>query len=115
MPSSEAKACFGITQDRLTPSELIQAMLRAEIDLLWFGGIGTYVKASSESHAELGGEGLLRHHPGPADAERAHPGDAARRDRPALVRRHRHLCEGVVGEPCRARRRRPASASPRTG
>jgi glutamate dehydrogenase len=55
--SPEAKACFGIAQDRLTPSELIQAMLRAEIDLLWFGGIGTYVKSSQESHAEVGDRG----------------------------------------------------------
>ena len=34
--------------------ELIQAILKAPVDLLWFGGIGTYVKASYESHAEAG-------------------------------------------------------------
>ena len=34
--------------------ELISAMLKAEVDLLWNGGIGTYVKASSESNAEVG-------------------------------------------------------------
>ena len=39
---------------RLTPSELIGAVLRAPADLLWNGGIGTYVKASSESHADVG-------------------------------------------------------------
>ena len=38
----------------MTPSELIQLLLRAEIDLLWLGGIGTYVKSSEESHADVG-------------------------------------------------------------
>lgn len=38
----------------MTPNELIQAMLRAEVDLLWLGGIGTYVKAEDESHIEVG-------------------------------------------------------------
>ncbi|WP_207484717.1 NAD-glutamate dehydrogenase [Arenibaculum pallidiluteum] len=45
---------FGIERERVSPAELIQAMLRAQVDLLWFGGIGTYVKASSESGAEVG-------------------------------------------------------------
>jgi glutamate dehydrogenase len=38
----------------MTPAELIRAMLRAPVDLLWFGGIGTYVKASNESAADAG-------------------------------------------------------------
>ncbi len=38
----------------LTPAELIRAILRAPVDLLWNGGIGTYVKASTESHADVG-------------------------------------------------------------
>ncbi len=38
----------------LPPNELIRAVLRAPVDLLWNGGIGTYVKASDESHAEVG-------------------------------------------------------------
>ncbi|SKA03499.1 glutamate dehydrogenase (NAD) [Marinactinospora thermotolerans DSM 45154] len=42
----------GITS--LTPSELIRHILRAPVDLLWNGGIGTYVKASTESHAAVG-------------------------------------------------------------
>ncbi|WP_029010617.1 NAD-glutamate dehydrogenase [Azospirillum halopraeferens] len=50
----QIRACFGIDRDRVTPLELIQAMLRAEVDLLWFGGIGTYVKAAGESSAEVG-------------------------------------------------------------
>ena len=38
----------------MTPNELIRALLRAPVDLLWNGGIGTYVKAGSEMHAEAG-------------------------------------------------------------
>ena len=41
-------------RDTLTPNELIQAMLGAPVDLLWFGGIGTYVKAPDETHQEVG-------------------------------------------------------------
>ncbi|MFI4989279.1 MAG: NAD-glutamate dehydrogenase domain-containing protein, partial [Alphaproteobacteria bacterium] len=40
----EMKRVFGIAKDAATPAELIRAMLRAAVDLLWFGGIGTYVK-----------------------------------------------------------------------
>ena len=39
---------------RLSPPELIRAILRAPTDLLWNGGIGTYVKASEETHADAG-------------------------------------------------------------
>ncbi len=52
--SKEMKACFGITRDSLTPLELIKAMLMAEVDLLWNGGIGTYVKSASETHLDVG-------------------------------------------------------------
>jgi glutamate dehydrogenase len=38
----------------LSPAELITACLKAPVDLLWNGGIGTYVKASTESHSEVG-------------------------------------------------------------
>ena len=41
-------------RDRLSPPELIRAILRAPADLLWNGGIGTYVKASARPHAEAG-------------------------------------------------------------
>ena len=40
--------------DSLTPNALIQALLRAPVDLLWFGGIGTYVKAPRETHQDVG-------------------------------------------------------------
>ncbi len=39
---------------KLTPPELISAILRAPVDLLWNGAIGTYVKSSTESHADVG-------------------------------------------------------------
>lgn len=47
-----ALAALGIEQASLTPPELIRAILKAPADLLFNGGIGTYVKASGESHAE---------------------------------------------------------------
>ena len=45
---------FGLARERATPNELIRALLASEVDLLWNGGIGTFVKASGESHAEVG-------------------------------------------------------------
>ncbi len=50
----QVQKLLGITNNALTPNELIQAMLKAPVDLLWNGGIGTYVKAGSESNAEVG-------------------------------------------------------------
>jgi glutamate dehydrogenase len=52
--SAEARETLGIEDESLTPNELIQAILRAPVDLLWNGGIGTYVKASAESHSDAG-------------------------------------------------------------
>lgn len=55
--SPEIKALTGLKADAVTPDELINALLQAPCDLLWFGGIGTYIKASDESHAEVGDKG----------------------------------------------------------
>jgi len=52
--SAEARQVLGIEAEILTPSELIQSLMRAPVDLLWSGGIGTYVKASRESHDDVG-------------------------------------------------------------
>jgi glutamate dehydrogenase len=52
--SPEVRDWLGVTEERLTPNALIRALLKAPVDLLWNGGIGTYVKASSESHADVG-------------------------------------------------------------
>ena len=51
--SDEVKALLGLAADRVTPNELISALLKAPVDLLWNGGIGTYVKSEQESHAEV--------------------------------------------------------------
>ncbi|MCD0451240.1 NAD-glutamate dehydrogenase [Actinocorallia sp. API 0066] len=52
----QIRAALGIHEDvaALTPFELIKAALLAPVDLLWNGGIGTYVKASTESNADVG-------------------------------------------------------------
>lgn len=52
--SDEAKQALSIDKDELTPNELISLILQAPADLLWNGGIGTYVKASDESHLDVG-------------------------------------------------------------
>ena len=49
--SDEVQRCLDLEKKTLTPSELIRAILRARADLLWLGGIGTYVKATEEDHA----------------------------------------------------------------
>ncbi|MBA0126420.1 NAD-glutamate dehydrogenase [Haloechinothrix sp. YIM 98757] len=50
----QMRAALGLDDDvrRLAPTELIRAVLLAPVDLLWNGGIGTYVKSSHESHAD---------------------------------------------------------------
>jgi glutamate dehydrogenase len=52
--SSEARALLNLTQSRVTPVELVRAILCMRVDLLWNGGIGTYVKASNERNGEIG-------------------------------------------------------------
>jgi glutamate dehydrogenase len=52
--SPQAQAALGIEAAQLAPAELISAILRAPVDLLYNGGIGTYVKAAHETHADVG-------------------------------------------------------------
>ncbi|MEO0544902.1 MAG: NAD-glutamate dehydrogenase [Pseudomonadota bacterium] len=52
--SKSAANAIGLQKTKATPNEIINAILRAEAELLWFGGIGTYVRASSESDADVG-------------------------------------------------------------
>lgn len=52
--SSEVQQALGITAEALTPEALINQILKAPVDLMWNGGIGTYVKASDESNEEVG-------------------------------------------------------------
>lgn len=50
----EVKTALGITSDRVTGEEMIRTILQARVDLLYNGGIGTYVKATSEDHLDAG-------------------------------------------------------------
>ncbi len=50
----EIQARFDIEKEKVTPNELIRAMLKARTDLMWFGGIGTYIKSTREEHADAG-------------------------------------------------------------
>ena len=52
----EVKAALSIESDadQMTPADLMNAILKAPVDLLWNGGIGTYVKSSAETHADCG-------------------------------------------------------------
>ena len=52
--SPEIKQLLGISQDSIAPDGLIRAILKAKVDLLWNGGIGTYVKSSSERNVDVG-------------------------------------------------------------
>ncbi len=52
-----ARRLLGLPHPTTTPSELIKALLTAPVDLLWNGGVGTYVKATSESHTDAADPG----------------------------------------------------------
>jgi glutamate dehydrogenase len=52
--SPEAQALLGLPLARATPQQVIGAILRLDVDLLWFGGIGTYVRASTETDDQAG-------------------------------------------------------------
>ena len=50
----QIKKMLGTQKQNMSPLELMQAILKMQVDLLWNGGIGTYVKGSKESHLEVG-------------------------------------------------------------
>src|SRR5206468_11237588 len=52
--SAEARQALGIDAKDLDPTSLINALLKAPADLLWFGGIGTYIKASTQNQTDVG-------------------------------------------------------------
>jgi glutamate dehydrogenase len=52
--SEQIKALLDLKADHLTPAELISAILKARVELLYLGGIGTYVKAASENNLQVG-------------------------------------------------------------
>ena len=49
----EIKQLTGLKAEKIAPVELISALLKAKVELLWFGGIGTYVKATTEGHWQV--------------------------------------------------------------
>jgi len=55
--SPEARAMLGTAERSMQPLQLIQSILTMDVDLLWNGGIGTYVKASTENHTDVGDRG----------------------------------------------------------
>lgn len=52
--SKEIAELLNVSTPSMTPEELISAILRSEVDLIWNGGIGTYIKASTEGHDQVG-------------------------------------------------------------
>jgi glutamate dehydrogenase len=52
--SPEVRELLGVEAEALAPNEVVNALIKARVDLLWNGGIGTYVKAGEETHAEVG-------------------------------------------------------------
>ncbi|MCJ7421442.1 NAD-glutamate dehydrogenase [Sphingomicrobium astaxanthinifaciens] len=55
--TAQARAALGLgeeVEEELAPQAILSAILKAPADLLWFGGIGTYVKAARQSNAEVG-------------------------------------------------------------
>jgi glutamate dehydrogenase len=52
--SPQARAVLGFATEKATPQEVMNAILKAPVDLLWFGGIGTYVRAATESDEAAG-------------------------------------------------------------
>ena len=52
--SEEMKSLTGLLKDKATPQELIRALLTAHVDLLFFGGIGTFIKSSTQAHVDVG-------------------------------------------------------------
>ena len=52
--SAEVRAALGFDRAEASPAEVMQAILRSPVDLLWFGGIGTYIRAASETDADAG-------------------------------------------------------------
>jgi glutamate dehydrogenase len=52
--SKEIAAITGIDKTSVTPVELMSALLKSKCELMWFGGIGNYIKARAEAHADVG-------------------------------------------------------------
>jgi glutamate dehydrogenase len=55
--SPQMRAVLGVEAEELDPDSVINALLKSNVDLLWFGGIGTYIKASQETDQQVGDPG----------------------------------------------------------
>ncbi|WP_289078516.1 NAD-glutamate dehydrogenase [uncultured Thalassospira sp.] len=53
-PSPEVRKLLGLDGGKVTPADMMKAILKADVELLWFGGIGTYIKSSHETNADAG-------------------------------------------------------------
>lgn len=52
--SKKARDLLGIEAKEIEPDALVSAIMKSQVDLIWFGGIGTYIKAEHESHLDVG-------------------------------------------------------------
>ncbi|MEM8724039.1 MAG: NAD-glutamate dehydrogenase domain-containing protein [Pseudomonadota bacterium] len=55
--SKKAREALGIDSKEIEPDALVSAIMKSPVDLIWFGGIGTYIKAETESNADVGDPG----------------------------------------------------------
>jgi glutamate dehydrogenase len=99
--TDELRAALRIDDTELSPPELIQAILRAPVDLLFAGGIGTYVKASTERHEDLGDRANDELRVDASDVRARVVGEGAnlfitQRARIELARRGAHLNQDAV-------------------
>ncbi|WP_336079942.1 NAD-glutamate dehydrogenase [Thalassospira sp. CH_XMU1448-2] len=53
-PSPEVRKLLGLDSGKVTPADMMKAILKADVELMWFGGIGTYIKSSHETNADAG-------------------------------------------------------------
>lgn len=51
--SPQVRTLLDVADEQMEPTQLISALLKAPVDLLWFGGIGTYVKAAAQNHVDV--------------------------------------------------------------
>ena len=53
----EIKELLGVSENEMEPAAIISAIMKSEVDLIWFGGIGTYIKASNQANVDVGDPG----------------------------------------------------------
>ena len=88
-----ARRALGVGGERISPPELISAILAAPVDLLWFGGIGTYLKAPRRAPSQNGARFQAIHGAG------SRPRRRSSRAAQARSRRHAHLGHRILARP----------------